>query len=39
MSYPNRTHAIKEGKNTRRHLFETLTRYLRENLPAGPVGK
>ena len=39
MSYPNRTHAIKEGKNTRRHLFETLTRYLKENLPAGPVGK
>jgi dipeptidyl-peptidase-4 len=33
MSYPNRTHAIKEGENTTRHLFSTLTRYLKENLP------
>jgi len=33
MSYPNRTHAIKEGDNTKRHLFETMTRYLHENLP------
>ena len=33
MSYPNRTHAIREGDNTKRHLFETLTRYLEENLP------
>lgn len=33
MSYPNRTHGIREGKNTRRHLFETMTRYLGENLP------
>jgi dipeptidyl-peptidase-4 len=32
MSYPNRTHSISEGSNTKRHLFETLTRYLRENL-------
>ena len=36
MSYPNRTHAIKEGENTKRHLYELLTRYLKENLPAGP---
>ena len=36
MSYPNRTHAIREGDNTKRHLFETLTRYLRENLPTVP---
>ncbi len=36
MSYPNRTHAIKEGENTRRHLYELLTGYLKENLPAGP---
>ena len=36
MSYPNRSHSIKEGKNTRRHLYELLTRYLKENLPAGP---
>lgn len=37
MSYPNRTHGIREGRNTSRHLFELLTRYLNENLPAGPV--
>jgi dipeptidyl-peptidase-4 len=36
MSYPNRTHSIKEGENTRRHLYELLTRYLNENLPPGP---
>lgn len=34
MSYPNRTHAIREGANTKRHLFETLTHYLEENLPS-----
>ncbi len=39
MSYPNRTHSIKEGKNTRRHLFELLNRYLNENLPPGPGHK
>jgi len=33
MSYPNRTHSIKEGENTRRHLYELLTRFLNENLP------
>jgi len=36
MSYPNRTHGISEGPNTTRHLFELLTRYLHEHLPAGP---
>ncbi len=36
MSYPNRTHSISEGANTMRHLFELLTRYLQQNLPAGP---
>jgi dipeptidyl-peptidase-4 len=35
MSYPNRSHGIFEGTNTSRHLFELLTRYLKENLPAG----
>jgi dipeptidyl-peptidase-4 len=35
MAYPNRTHAIREGENTTRHLYELLTRYLEENLPAG----
>ncbi|HEX5437843.1 MAG TPA: DPP IV N-terminal domain-containing protein [Gemmatimonadaceae bacterium] len=36
MDYPNRTHCICEGKNTSRHLFELLTRYLHGHLPAGP---
>jgi dipeptidyl-peptidase-4 len=36
MDYPNRTHCICEGQNTSRHLFELLTRYLHEHLPAGP---
>ena len=36
MAYPNRTHAIREGENTKRHLYETLTRYLKENLPVAP---
>ena len=36
MAYPNRTHSISEGKNTTRHLFGLLTRYLNDNLPAGP---
>ncbi len=33
MSYPNRTHSIKEGKNTSRHMFELMTNYLLEHLP------
>src|SRR5207302_10048733 len=36
MAYPNRTHAIREGKNTSRHLSRLLTRYLHDNRPAGP---
>ena len=32
MSYPNRTHAIKEGKNTSRHLYTVMTNYLETNL-------
>lgn len=38
MAYPNRSHGIREGENTTRHLFELLTWYLNENLPAGPNG-
>ncbi len=34
MTYPNRTHAISEGKGTTRHLFGLLTRFLQEHLPA-----
>lgn len=36
MSYPNRTHGIYEGKNTRLHLFGLLTMYMKKNLPPGP---
>lgn len=36
MAYPNRSHSIGEGSNTRRHLFTLLTRFLHQNLPAGP---
>lgn len=36
MPYPNRSHSINEGKNTTRHLYSLLTRYLTEHLPAGP---
>ena len=35
MEYPNRTHSISEGKNTAQHVYETLTRYLKDHLPAG----
>ena len=35
MSYPNRTHAIREGENTTQHLRTLMTRYLLEHLPAG----
>ncbi|HAA10330.1 MAG TPA: S9 family peptidase [Cytophagales bacterium] len=33
MSYPNRSHGIYEGRNTRRHLYTMLTRYLMEHVP------
>jgi dipeptidyl-peptidase-4 len=36
MAYPNRTHGISEGANTRLHLFGLITRYLGTHLPAGP---
>ncbi len=36
MSYPNRTHGIREGEGTSQHLFELLTRYLTTHLPPGP---
>ena len=35
--YPGRSHGIYERKNTRRHLFETLTWYLNMHLPPGPL--
>ena len=36
MPYPNQSHAIREGTNVKRHLYETLTRYLADNLPVTP---
>ena len=36
MTYPRGTHSIREGSNTRRHLYETMTRFLHEKLPPGP---
>lgn len=35
MAYPNRSHGIHEGEGTTVHLYNLLTRYLNENLPAG----
>jgi hypothetical protein len=37
MAYPNRSHSISEGKNTRQHLFTLMTNYLHRNLPPGPA--
>lgn len=36
MAYPNRSHGIYEGKNTRRHLYNLLTNYLMEHVPVNP---
>jgi dipeptidyl-peptidase-4 len=36
LAYPNRTHSIREGKNTTIHLRTALTDFLRRTLPAGP---
>ncbi|HEY7114564.1 MAG TPA: S9 family peptidase [Thermoanaerobaculia bacterium] len=36
MVYPNRTHAINEGKGTSLHLHRLIARYLLTNLPPGP---
>jgi dipeptidyl-peptidase 4 len=33
LAYPNRSHGINEGRNTTRHLFESLTRFLRTQTP------
>ena len=32
MAYPNRSHSIREGKNTTRHLRQLMTNFLLENL-------
>ncbi len=33
MSYPNRSHSIKEGENTRKHLYNLITDYIMEHTP------
>ena len=35
-AYPNRTHAIVEGRNTRTHLYSLLGDFLMRRVPAGP---
>lgn len=35
MPYPNRSHGIYEGENTRRHLFTLLTNYLLDHVEPG----
>ncbi len=35
MVYPNRSHGIYEGKNTRKHLFTMITEYFLEHMPVG----
>ena len=39
MEYPNRRHDISSGENTTRHLYELLTSFLEENLPAGVLAR
>ena len=33
MAYPNRTHGISEGKNTKQHLYGLMTEFLYRTLP------
>ena len=37
MPYPNRSHGIYEGPNTRRHLYTLLTQYLMNHTPPNAV--
>lgn len=39
MPYPNRSHGIREGENTTRHLYTLLTNYLLEHTPPGAISK
>ena len=36
MAYPNRTHGIREGEGTKKHLSTLYTEYLKKNCPPGP---
>lgn len=33
MSYPNRSHGINEGENTRKHLYSTITKFIMDHNP------
>ena len=35
LPYPNRSHGIYEGKNTSRHLYNSLTKFLTDHIEAG----
>jgi dipeptidyl-peptidase-4 len=35
MPYPNRSHSIREGEGTNRHLTTLFTKFLKENCPPG----
>nr|WP_294780738.1 DPP IV N-terminal domain-containing protein [uncultured Flavobacterium sp.] len=35
MIYPNRSHSISEGEGTRKHLFDTFIKYIKEKSPPG----
>ena len=37
MSYPNRSHGIYEGANTRRHLYTLMNKYFLEKCPPGGI--
>ncbi|MBL8891207.1 MAG: S9 family peptidase [Planctomycetaceae bacterium] len=37
-AYPNRTHAIREGENTTRHLYQMITDHFLRTMPPGPPG-
>jgi dipeptidyl-peptidase-4 len=39
MDYPNRTHAISEGKGTSFHAYSLIARYLEEHVPPGGVAR
>jgi dipeptidyl-peptidase-4 len=39
MDYPNRTHAISEGKGTSFHVYSLIARYLEDHVPPGGVAR
>jgi dipeptidyl-peptidase-4 len=39
MMYPNRTHAIAEGKGTSTHIYRLIARHFLHNLPPGATAR